>query len=89
MEESKKVDLDWVHLPAGVAAASLWCALHDARLYFIASDRLARTATLKFEIFYLDKAGGDVTFQFEGVTSLRVTRTAIWPGEFVRPAGIS
>ncbi len=88
MEEDKQVILDWVHLPAGVKAGSLWDALHDARLYFVASDPLARTATLCFEIFYL-KDGVTITFNLDGVTSLRATRAARWPGGYERPEGIS
>lgn len=84
----KKLVADWVHLPVGVQAESLWTTLHDARLYFAGSDRIARTATLRFEIFYLDD-NVTVTFNLEEVTSLRVTRAAVWPGEYERPEGIS
>lgn len=84
----KKIVADWVHLPAGVQAESLWTTLHDAELYFVGSDRMARTATLSFKIFYLDD-NVTVTIHLEEVTSLRVTRAAVWPGEYERPEGIS
>ena len=84
----KKLVTDWVHLPAGVQIESLWATLHDARLYFVGSDKMARTATLRFEIFYLDD-DVTVTFSLEEVTSLRVTRAAVWPGKYERPEGTS
>ena len=84
----KKLVADWVHLPAGVQAEPLWAALHDARLYFVGSDKMARTAALSFEVFYLED-NNTVTIHLEEVTSLRVTRAAVWPGEYERPVGVS
>lgn len=89
MEENKEATPDWVHLPTGVEANCLWTALHDTRLFFVASDRLTRTATLKFSIFYLKDSGRTVTFRLEGVNSLRATGLAPWTGRFVRPWGIT
>ncbi len=84
----KKLVADWVHLPVGAQVGSLWTTLHDAELYFVGSDKMARTAVLSFEIFYLDD-DVTVTIYVEEVTSLRVTRSAIWPGGYERPEGAS
>ena len=70
---------DWIHLPAGVEAISLWTSLYDGRLSRVATNALARTATLEFDVYYLWKFHGlprETRFQleFEEVSSLRTTR---------------
>ena len=75
---------DWLNLPPGVEAESLWCSLHDGILRSIRSDRLARTLTMEVEVSYVCEHHGlpDDAFVLElhGVESARATTWAIWPG---------
>jgi hypothetical protein len=85
---------DWLNLPPGASAVSLWDSLHDAHVVSIRSSLLERTMNISFEIEHLRTFHklGDV-FQFilhlEGVQSARVFRYAIWPGGCSIPHGLS
>jgi hypothetical protein len=84
---------DWINLPAGVEANSLWCTLHDGDIRAIRSDRLARTMTLEIEIPHLCHHHGlaeeAFTIELEGVVSARATKWVIWPGPVPDTGGIS
>jgi hypothetical protein len=85
---------DWLNLPSGVSALSLWDALHDAHIVSIRSNLLERTVTFACEIEHLRSFHHfDDGFKFilalEGVQSARVVRYAIWPGGCSIPPGIS
>ena len=77
---------DWLNLPAGVSAVSLWDSLHDACVISIRSNLLERTMDLSCEIEHLTRfhkldEGFQFILQILGVQSARVLRYAVWPGE--------
>ena len=87
-------ELDWTHLPEGVETVDLWSWLHDAMLEECESDPLARTLTLQIDSAHIRKhrkleEETRFVLMFRGVTAVRGVRSLIWPGEFVRPDGIS
>lgn len=91
MSDGKPIQPDWIHLPSGIEPRCLWHSLHDGELQSSISDLLNRTIRLKIEVRHLVDADSDVTFDFllSEVTSARATINVRWPGEFVRPLGIS
>lgn len=85
---------DWLNLPPGVMALSLWDSLHDAQLITIHSDLLERSMDLTCEIEHLrsfHNFGEDFRFilRLQGLQSARVLHYAIWPGDFSLPNGLS
>jgi hypothetical protein len=85
---------DWLNLPSGTIAVSLWDCLHDAQIVSLCSNLLERTMNLSCEIEHLRTFHKlDERFQFvlhlEGVQSARVLRYAIWPGGCSIPDGMS
>lgn len=85
---------DWLNLPPASHPLSLWDCLHDAEVVSIRSSLLQRTMELVLEIRHLSEfhhLGEGFLFQFhlEGVQSARVLHSAIWPGEFSVPPGVS
>jgi hypothetical protein len=91
MKENEKCRPDWIHLPRGTKARSLWESLHDAELLSCESDLLNRTVRLRFRVFYLVKDYPDIVFAFDlqEVTSVRADISVRWPGGCVRPNGAS
>src|ERR1700687_1400397 len=92
MREEQSGNIDWMNLPHGVQAVSLWAGLHDAQIVSIQSNLLERTVTLYLESDHLlefHKLPLDMQFllRLEGVQSARVLHYAVWPGEFSVPAG--
>lgn len=86
--------LDWLNLPSGAIAVSLWDSLHDAQVVSVRSNLLGRTMNLSCEIEHLRTFHKlDEGFQFilhlEGVQSARVLRYAMWPGGCSIPDGLS
>jgi hypothetical protein len=86
--------LDWIHLPPGAEAVSLWCCLHDARPLGARSDRLARTLEVDLDVFYIREHHAlpdsfRFTLGLHGVQSARATRHVPWPGECPVPSGTS
>ena len=86
--------VDWINLPPGAKAESLWSCLHDAEVVSISSNIGDRTATFICEIEHLRRFRGlaegvKFTLQLDEVHSVRVLRFAIWPGEFKVPPGVS
>lgn len=76
---------DWLNLPSGASAMSLWDSLHDAHVVSIRSNLLERTMDLFCEIEHLRKfhkldEGLQFILRLSGVQSARVFRYAIWPG---------
>jgi hypothetical protein len=51
--EEGMVISDWLNLPAGAAAMSLWDSLHDAHVISIRSNLLARSMAMSCEIEHL------------------------------------
>lgn len=87
---SKDVVADWVNLPPGCTAQSLWDLLHDATLLSIASDRHRRTMDLGWDVEHVRKhhrlpEDTRWIFHLDGVTSARVLAWLPWPGEFGVP----
>src|SRR5262249_50862472 len=78
-------ELDWVHLPSSSATRSLWTCLHDARLESVRSERLERSVTLSFDVWYIrdhHQLPEDLRFRFclAGVRSVRAVTFVHWPG---------
>jgi len=85
---------DWLNLPSGTTAVSLWDSLHDAEIVSIRSNLLERSMEMSCEIEHLRSFHRfDEGFQFilrlAGVQSTRVLRYAIWPGGCAIPTGLS
>ena len=82
---------DWNHLPGGQETRILWDCLHDAELRSSVSDLLNRAVERRFNVAHLveDNPELEIIFRFEAVTSARIVTFAIWPGEYVRPPGIT
>lgn len=85
---------DWLNLPSGAIAVSLWDCLHDGQVVSVRSNLLERTMNLSCEIEHLRTFHKlDEGFQFvlhlEGVQSARLLCYAIWPGGCSIPEGIS
>lgn len=82
---------DWLSLPTGVVVRPLWEALHDGELCSCESDLLNRTLLMHFEVGHLTETNPALKFEFQlnEVTSVRANTSVRWPGEFVRPNGIS
>jgi hypothetical protein len=94
MAEEQSTILDWLHLPPGVQAVSLWAGLHDAQIVSIQSNLLDRSLTLHLESDHLLEFHNlplDMQFllRLDGVQSARVVHSAGWPGEFAVPAAAS
>jgi hypothetical protein len=94
MAEEQSTILDWMNLPHGAADVSLWAGLHDAQIVSIKSNLLERTITLHLESDHLLEFHNlplDMQFllRLDGVQSARVVHSAIWPGKFSIPAGVS
>src|ERR1700674_1917539 len=94
MPEEQSGNIDWMNLPHGVQAVSLWAGLHDAQIVSIQSNLLERTVTLYLESDHLlefHKLPLDMQclLRLEGVQSARVLHYAVWPGEFSVPAGVT
>lgn len=92
-EEATRI-FDWLNLPSGASAISLWDALHDAHIVSIRSNLLERTVTVLCEIehlrsFHHFNDGFKFILGLEGVQSARVVRYAIWPSGCSIPAGIA
>src|ERR1700675_1495976 len=92
MPEEQSGNIDWMNLPHGVQAVSLWAGLHDAQIVSIQSNLLGGTVSLFLESDHLlefHKLPLDMQFllRLEGVQSARVLHYAVWPGEFSVPAG--
>jgi len=82
--------VDWIQLTESAEITSLWDTLHDGEIRAITSDLHARTVRLECEVDYLRSFHNlpeDLTFtlQLEEVTTVRVTKWTVWPGEFVVP----
>jgi hypothetical protein len=93
-DDDSTVIHDWVNLPDGTTAVSLWDCLHDARLISLSSNLLERTLSLVCQIehlssFYQMHEGVQFVLKLEGVQSARVIRSAIWPGGCSVPNGVS
>jgi hypothetical protein len=87
-------ELDWIHLPAGAEARSLWDCLHDAHLESLKSDRLERSLALTFDVPHLRKReelpeACRFLFNFSGVKSVRALRSVLWPGPAPETTGES
>lgn len=85
---------DWLNLPPASHPLSLWDCLHDAEIISIRSSLLHRAMELVLEIEHISEfhqlgEGFNFLFQLEGVQSARVLHSAIWPGEFSVPPGVS
>lgn len=85
---------DWLNLPSGVIALSLWDSLHDAQVISIRSNVLERSMDLTCEIehlraFYNFSEDFRFILRLQGVQSARVLHYTIWPGDFSLPAGLS
>jgi len=82
---------DWVHLPTGIEVHSLWNSPHDSALLSCESDLYSRTVTLRFITAHLVPNNPDIRFDvvLSEVTSARAVIQVRWPGEYVRPSGIS
>lgn len=83
---------DWVNLPDGVNELSLWSTLHDGHLIEIASDLLARTLTLRFDVGYVREfhmLSEETRFVVSvvGVQSVRSFSGVPWPGARSIPTG--
>ena len=83
-DEGAKI-VDWLNLPSGVNALSLWDSLHDAIIVSIRSDLLSRSMAMTFEVEHLRTfhnfgEGFRFILQLDGVQSARVLRYVIWPG---------
>jgi hypothetical protein len=91
--EEKNI-FDWLNLPSGATAVSLWDSLHDANIVSIRSNLLERSMVVSCEIEHLRSfhrlgEGYEFILSLEGVQSARVLRYAIWPGECSSQAGLS
>lgn len=76
--------LDWVNLPPGCVAKSLWAPLHDGRLLTVFSDLSQRTVILKIDVPHLrkfHKLGEKARFviTFHEVESVRANKFATSP----------
>jgi hypothetical protein len=82
---------DWIHLPRGVKDRSLWTSLHDAVMVSCESDRMNRTLSMKFRVFYLIKDKPDLIYsmKLDEVRSVRAVIWVAWPGEFNASEGIT
>jgi hypothetical protein len=85
---------DWLNLPSGASAVSLWDSLHDAHVVSVRSSLLERTMNVSCEIehlriFHKFEEGFQFILHLEGVQSARVLRYAIWPGGCSIPHGLS
>ena len=82
---------DWIHVPSGLEARVLWDSLHDAELRWSVSDLLQRTVELRFNVAHLveDNPELEFVFRFEAVSSARIAIYVMWPGEYVRPPGVT
>lgn len=91
MNDRKQSRPDWVHLPPDVEVRSLWDSLHDGELVACESDLLNRTIKLTIAVAHLVPSNPDINFEFllSEVTSARALISVRWPGEYVRPSGIS
>lgn len=91
MSDRKQKRPDWVHLPPDVEVRSLSASLHDSELVSCESDLLHRTVKLTFASAHLVPSKPHVKFEFllSEVTSARAIVNVRWPGEYVRPSGIS
>ena len=83
---------DWVNIPEGIPTFSLWDALHDGDLLSIESDLLARTVTLRFDVWYVrdfHHFSEETRFiiAVNGVQSVRSLRSIPWPGGCPIPPG--
>jgi hypothetical protein len=88
------VAFDWLNLPSGTNAVSLWDSLDDAHVVAIRSDLLERSMVMICEIEHLRSFhqlgdGFQLIIRLAGIQSARVLRYEIWPGEFSTPAGVS
>lgn len=77
--------VDWVNLPKGATALSLWSTLHDGDLTAIESDLLARTVALRFDVGYVEHFHNlpeETRFvvMLSGVQSVRSLSCVPWPG---------
>lgn len=94
MPEEQNEIVDWLNLPPGANAVSLWAGLHDAQIISIQSSLLDRTVTLTLEIehlriFYQLPLDMQFVIRFDGVQSARVLRYSVWPGTFAVPPAVS
>jgi len=83
---------DWVNFPESVPTVSLWDALHDGDVLSIESDQLARTVTLRFDVFYVrdfHRLPEETRFAIivVGVQSARALHSVPWPGGCQIPPG--
>src|SRR5687768_16664933 len=77
MSESR-VEVDWVHLPAGVEPRSLWSCLHDTELTAASSDIWNRSLVLEFNVLHLlehHRLPDDLRFRF-CLSEVRAVRAA-------------
>lgn len=94
MSDPQEASADWIHLPQGVEIRSLWDSLHDGLIRHMETDRMKRTAILRFDVDYVRNfnqlpAGAEFEFRFRGVKSLRVARYRSWYDNFAMPEGLS
>ena len=92
--QKKQPVLDWVHLPADVVSDSLWVSLHDGDLTSLVTDHRARTTTFEFDVPYIWNFHGlpeetRFVLYFDGVTSLRASRSMPPAEGFIESAGES
>src|SRR6267154_4447639 len=85
---------DWMNLPPGAEAVSLWAALDDAQIASLTSNLLKRSVTLHIESDHLlefHRLLLDMQFllRLDGVQAARVLHCSVWPGEFSVRAGVS
>jgi hypothetical protein len=73
---------------------SLWECLHDGPLESVTSDMLARSMTILVDVPYVWKfhqMPSETRFRLvlEGVRVIEAFQFAAWPGELVKPEGVS
>lgn len=86
-EDFVVTELDWIHLPEGASATSLWSCLHDGNVRRITASALERTAEVEVHVAHLvEKIQPDLHFilRFERVSALRAVAREPWPG----PTGV-
>ena len=93
-DDSSTVTHDWTNLPESTTVVSLWDCLHDARLVSLSSNLLERTLSLFCQIEHLSSfhqmpEGAQFVLKLEDVQSVRVVRSAMWPGGCSVPDGVS
>lgn len=86
--------LDWVHLPSGHVAQSLWAPLHDGELLAVRSDSFHRSVVLEIDVPHIRAFHGladDTRFvlAFHHVESARVSAFVAWLGSVPEYADVS